>query len=300
MPHASRSACHPECQSDKAESSKRTAMTAVSRGYASIALPVKDRETTAAYQLETADLRPLLSAGRSLHERVTDALGHRVFSTVTVDKLLSLAGLSSDRPAVPAADLVDWFYSYFDFTKVWSRRVIADAIAAAVAADRAGYAVGLVRAGEAIEVRDPKLVRLGESLRGDEIDLSSDAAVLDADYARHIRDGALQSAGPKPSPADAAPADTPAGSSQAAQLHHVAAAPEDSVSRLTVRASVTKAGFFDLNRALSWLRDNASTVQVDLSIAAEAGDSAFDRVQLRNGVVEPLEESGAQVHITLE
>ncbi len=170
------------------------------------------------------------------------------------------------------------------------------AVAAAVAADRAGYAVGLVRAGEAIEVRDPRLVRLSESLRGDEIDLSAGAAVLDADYARQVRDGALQAAGPKAVPAGAAAGDTPVAPAPAPAGHHGPATPVDSVGRLSVRASVTKAGFFDLNRALSWLRDNASTVQVELSIAAQAGESGFDRVQLRNGVVEPREESGAGGH----
>ena len=59
---------------------------------------------------------------------MTDALSHRVFRTVTVDKLLALAGLGAEKPAVILSDLVDWFYSYFDFTKVWSRRVIAEAV----------------------------------------------------------------------------------------------------------------------------------------------------------------------------
>ncbi len=54
---------------------------------------------------------------------------------------------------------------------------------------------------------------------------------------------------------------------------------------------------FDLNRALSWLRDNASDVHVELTIDAVARDEGFDRVKLRNGVVEPLEEGGIHVDV---
>lgn len=50
----------------------------------------------------------------------------------------SRAGLGPGKPVVPLADLVDWFYSYLEFTKVWSRRVIAEAASSAVAAGRVG------------------------------------------------------------------------------------------------------------------------------------------------------------------
>jgi hypothetical protein len=63
---------------------------------------------------------------------------------------------------------------------------------------------------------------------------------------------------------------------------------------------VGKGGFFDLNRALSWLRDNAEDVQVTVAITASAGAKGFDRVRLRNGVIEPLEEGAALVEVTLE
>jgi hypothetical protein len=43
-----------------------------------------------------------------------------------------------------------------------------------VLASHAGYAVGLVRSDGTTEVRDPKLIRIGEMLPSDEIDLSAD------------------------------------------------------------------------------------------------------------------------------
>jgi hypothetical protein len=39
---------------------------------------------------------------------------------------------------------------------------------------------------------------------------------------------------------------------------------------------------------------------VEISIDATAHEEGFDRVTLRNGVVEPLEEGGTHVEITLE
>jgi hypothetical protein len=291
---------------EKAETSQRTAATAVSRSYATVAVPLKDRSGHASYSLESIDLRSLLTAGRSLHERVEDALSHRVFSTVTVDKLLALAGVSPEKPAVVLSDLVDWFYSYFDFTKVWSRRVIAGAVSNAVLAARAGYAVGLVHGDGTIEVRDPKLIRIGEMLPSDEIDMSSDATLLEAAYAQRTLDEARAPnetpAGEQPETAKPAGIGHPtkdepgaAAGTQSAGAPHGGSV--DSVGRVELKATVGKAGFFDLNRALAWLRDNASDVRVELTIDAVARDGGFDRVKLRNGVVEPLEEGGIHVDV---
>jgi hypothetical protein len=87
-----------------------------------------------------------------------------------------------------------------------------------------------------------------------------------------------------------------AGTTSAGSSH---SRPVDTVGRIELEATVGKAGFFDLNRALSWLRDNARDVHVEISIAAVAPGEGFDRVKLRNGVVEPLEEGSAHVEVTL-
>jgi hypothetical protein len=78
------------------------------------------------------------------------------------------------------------------------------------------------------------------------------------------------------------------------------AAPTDAVSRVELKATVGKAGFFDLNRALSWLRDNAEDVRVDVSITAAAAEQGFERVRLRNGVIEPREEGSGNVSVDME
>ena len=292
---------------EKADTGRRAASTAISRGYASVVLPVKDRSGQATYVLESVDLRSLLTAGRSLHERVEDALSQRVFGTVTVDKLIALAGLGPGKPAVTLGDLLDWFYSYFDFTKVWSRRVIAEAVSNAVAAGRAGYVVGLVRGDGTLEVREPKLIRIGELLPGDEIDMSTDAALLEPEYAQRLLDTTatvtvLIGGGTLP-PTTTPTGDKPGGGQAPGTATPTPQAPSskpaDSVARVRLKASVGRTGFFDLNRALSWLRDHAAEVRVEIAIEAEASDTGFDRVQLRNGVIEPLEEGATNIDIEL-
>ena len=73
---------------------------------------------------------------------------------------------------------MDWFYSCFNSPKVWSRRVISAAVSNAVAASQAGYAVGLVSSDGNITVREPRLIRIAETLPSEEIDMSSDAGLL--------------------------------------------------------------------------------------------------------------------------
>jgi Protein of unknown function (DUF499) len=295
---------------EKAEASQRSASTAVSRGYASVALPVKDRSGQAPYVLETVDLRSLLTAGRSLHERVEDALSQRVFSSLTVEKLTTLAGLSPTKPAVSLGDLLDWFYSYFDFTKVWSRRVLAETVSNAVVASRAGYAVGLIHGDDTLEVRDPKLIRIGELLPSDEIDLSTEAALLETGYAQRLLNAATApagTAGAEVAPTTLIPVSSrPGGEPESTTTPAVASggptssARGESVARVDLKATIGKTGFFDLNRALSWLRDHAAKVNVEVTIHAEAGEPGFDRVQLRNGVIEPLEEGGTNLGVDMK
>jgi hypothetical protein len=60
----------------------------------------------------------------------------------------------------------------------------------AVAARRAGHAVVVLHSDDHIAIREPKLIRSGEVLPTDEIDLSAGAVVLDASYAQRLLDDA--------------------------------------------------------------------------------------------------------------
>jgi hypothetical protein len=59
---------------------------------------------------------------------------------------------------------------------------------------------------------------------------------------------------------------------------------------------------FGLNRALSWLRERSSSMDIELTVRVLANDEGFLRNQFTNGVIEPLEEGGvdeADIHVEL-
>jgi hypothetical protein len=59
--------------------------------------------------------------------------------------------------------------------------------------------------------------------------------------------------------------------------------------------SVSLDGLFGLNRALSWLRDNSDSLDIEVAVRVAAEQSGIDPVRLRNGCLEPLEEGGTQI-----
>jgi hypothetical protein len=290
---------------DRQTTARRDISAALALAYRTVALPVRDRTGERPYKLEEHDLRSLVSAGKSLHDRVFDALGSRVFRTVTPAKLVSLAGLGPDKNLVTCADLVDWCYTYYEFVKLRDRSAIRDAIAKAVPAGEAGYVVGLIRQGEAITPRDRRMVRIGQPVSDDEIDLSDDAALLWGDYARELIQSERQdqvSAGenagndapPDGYPVDAKsegrrpPVPTQRGSgTELTRVHEV-------IHSADIFARFNRAGLFNLVRALSKLRDLDAEVDIEITLRVE-GD--LDRTEFRNAVIEPIDEDGHDVEV---
>ncbi|MEU5435433.1 DUF499 domain-containing protein [Streptomyces sp. NPDC020719] len=296
---------------EKAGNARRDGAAAISAAYSTVAIPTRSRTGDAPYVLEPSDLRTMLAAGRALHERVVEALSQRVFTTITPAKLVALAGLGPDRKVVTCADLVDWFYSYYDFTKLWDKKNIASAIAKAVAEAELGYVVGLVREGEGNVPRDGRQVRFGERLTADEVDLSEDAAILWKDYAQeHLQttaestqqnpesDTTEPQPRPQPRPQATPPAQpaNPQGGKQGGGTSSTRAQ-SDVVSVIDVKATIDRSGVFNLNRALSWLRGEKGPVHMEISIHAEG---EFERGSFTNGFLEPLEEGTEDLDVNTQ
>ena len=131
---------------EKERSADRDLRAAVEHGYSRVALPMR-AQGDRPWELEESDLRTLLTAGRRLHERVTEAVAHRVFTTVTSAKLVSLAGLGPDRQWIVTSELVAAFFSYFDFTKLTSTAAIVTAISTGVADRKFAYVPGFAAEG---------------------------------------------------------------------------------------------------------------------------------------------------------
>ncbi|AWN29968.1 hypothetical protein DKG71_30770 [Streptomyces sp. NEAU-S7GS2] len=289
---------------EKAGNARRDGSAAISAAYSTVAIPTRSRAGDTPYVLESADLRTMLAAGRALHERVVEALSQRVFSSITPAKLVALAGLGPDRKAVTCGDLVDWFYSYYDFTKLWGKKAIASAIARAVSESELGYVVGVIREDAEIAPRDARQVRFGDRLSADEIDLSDDAAVLWRDYAQKYVQAAAEPTAQQPeSRAEARPQPTPSAQPVKPQGGTqggggpATGVQSDVVRVADVRATIERSGVFNLNRALSWLRGEVGPVRIEISIHAEG---EFDRGSFRNGFLEPLEEATEDLDINTQ
>lgn len=81
----------------------------------------------------------------------------------------------------------------------------------------------------------------------------------------------------------------------AAALHEPPTEGREAVRRVELTATVSRHGLFGLGRSLSWLREQAGNVSVEIRITAAGAGDGFDRVALRNGFVEPIEEGNAQI-----
>lgn len=271
---------------EKLQGAARELATLVPRAYALAAVPV--RADDAPFAIEPpVSLRSLLANGASLHQRVKAALSHRVFDRITVAKLIELAGLGPDRLAVACDGLVDAFFSFFEFTKITGAPVIAEAISRAVLEGVAAYATGVEVDGDDIRVRDPRLVYLGRMLPVEEIDLGDGAFLLTPELAASLR-APVEPALPASAIAGGPEAQPPAAPSPGP-------APGESIHRVALRARLDRSGLYGLNRALSWLREQGCTLDVEVTVRAAAPGDGIDPVRLRNGVIEPLEEGGADI-----
>lgn len=272
---------------EKEESAAQDLAAAVGRAYARVCLPVRDSEGEGAYTIEDIDLRSLLTAGRSLHDRTVEAVSHRVFDTLTADKLTSLVGLGPDRPFVVCSDIVEWFFSYFEFTKLTGTGAVRDVISRGVMEGKIAYAPGILLTDGELGVRDPKLVRIGEMVPAEEIDIGSEAAILTPEQAAKLTGQPEETEGPGP-PEDKEP--------EASEVDGEGdrPGPTELVHAAALSITVEGGGFFALNRALSWLRENARSVEAEIKVRATS-DEGFDQVRFRNGVIEPIEEGGGDV-----
>lgn len=285
-------------QQEELEAKKRDAArnlaAALDAAYSRVVVPVRAASGDSPWEPEEIDLRSLLTAGRSLHERVMEALAHRVFRTVTVDKLLALTGLGSDRRFMLASDLVAAFFSYFEFTKVTSAAVVADVISRAVGDRRLAYVPGARVADGVLEVANPSAIRVGVLLSTSDMDLSESTAVATIEEAERLIPPAPEANEPEPALVprqEESTPDQPPLSNPTTSISGSA----DAIHSAALRLRLGATGVYPLNQALVWLRENGQEIDVEVTVRAVPTPDGFDRTKFRNNVLEPLEEAGVEV-----
>ena len=297
---AARHQFSPEQKDELKERSKEAEQalgTSVGQLYERVLLPVAT-DGPGGVRFEAVDLGTVLAVGRSLQQRVHEALGLHVFETLKPKRLLALTKLA-ECGAIHCDVLVESFFSYYEFTKLWGVVALNHAIADGVATNDFAYAVGVIEQDGTLSVADPDLVKIDAVLDPTEIDLGPGSVLLTARAASELIGESQDEPDVHPTGAQTASHLSVAGTSDEPQD----GANRDNVgktgkARVTLNISGTHEDLHTLQRALSGLRDVTlpGTVQIELRATAERTDGAIDEVRFRNLVREPLEEDGDISH----
>jgi hypothetical protein len=276
---------------ERATDAERTLVTSVGQLYEQILLPV-GADGPAGVRFESVDLGTVLAAGRSIHARVEDALNLHVFNDLKPKRLLALTKLA-EREVIRCDGLVESFFSYYEFTKLWGVSPLNQAIATGVASGDFAYAVGVTEQDGALSVADRDLVHIAPtSIDPSEVDLGPGAVLLTDKAARVLRGEPVTDSGSQdveggtlPAPSSTNERDdeagTPAGEDAKPGRHEV-----------TLDISARENSLHTLQRALSGLRDLTlpGTMQISLHVVANRPEGKIDEVNFANRVREPLEE----------
>jgi hypothetical protein len=232
-----------------------------------------------------------------IHERVIELIKDvqpRVFSTVTPGKIIELFQLGDGAPpklGCRTQDIVDGFYSFLGFTRLFSSAVIRKAVARGVQEGAFGYMAGPPpQIGPDGKYQVPLAkIRLGVALAEDEIDLDSGFVIMPQ---------AIPLPAPPPTgqPIEGPPLETISGGNgeessppppvlPGMPIPAPAAAPQQIVE---LSFSADRNQLFNAWNAVANLADLAGKVSVTLRAQSEKG---FDRGKLQNGVIEPLREA---------
>jgi hypothetical protein len=273
---------------ERAKEAEQALGTSVGQLYERILLPV-GADGPGVVRFEPVDLGTVLAVGRGLQERVHEALGLYVFDTLKPKRLLALTNLA-EHGAIQCDVLVESFFSYYEYTKLWGAAALNRAIADGVAAKDFAYAVGVADQNGILSVADPDLVKIGAVLDPAEIDLGPGSVLLTEKAAREL-------IGEKPDAPDVLPAEAETasgllGTGTDEDRRDTEGAARLGSARVTLNISGTHEDLHTLQRALSGLRDVTlpGTVQIEVRATAERTDGAIDEVRFRNLVREPLEE----------
>ncbi len=285
---------------ERASEVERALRTSVDQLYEQVLLPV-GADGPDGVRLERVDLGTVLAAGRGIQERVHEALNLHVFDTLKPKRLLALIRLA-ERRAVRCETIVESFFSFYEFTKLWGIEPLHEAIAMGVGTGDFAYAIDVTGEDGSLSVSDPALVHLDQELEPREVDLGRGAMLLTKDAARELRgEPALPAAGGDGG-VDAVAADASPGmpGNQAGAAAADAGQSEDSGQRDGHRRVVldivaTENNLYTVQRALSGLRDVVlpGAMRIELHVVAERNTGAIDQVAYRNAVREPLEEDQA-------
>jgi hypothetical protein len=170
---------------EKLNNAKNGLKAAVDRLYESIILPIPDREGENPITLKTIDLQSQLNTSQLLQDRVLDALRNDVFNTLTVNKLVRLSGLSSNRNCIQVSAVLQAFFQYPDYPKLLDEQPVKQAILEAINQGLLGYIPQLTFTSDQQPIIDhPEQISVQTAIPADELD--SFGYLLEKDYVTEL------------------------------------------------------------------------------------------------------------------
>lgn len=277
---------------DRERAAKAELKGTIERMYEMVLVPVADREGERAFRFETIDLRAQLAAGRGMHERILDGLRKHVFESITPARIVTLTRLGTERQFIACEDLVKWFFSYFDFPKLFTEAPIRAAVGRGTA-DAFGYVPAADVVDGELKPRRMNTVWFGSPFDEQDVEMGLGAFILTPELATALQptvqpsavDGSVTIEAPT---ADVGAVAEPPTDGTAAELTHA-----------TIRTTAGSADqLFRLMPGLQNLADRSKRIVVRLDVEADAED-AYDRAWFRNAVEEHLDEAGVERDIDL-
>jgi hypothetical protein len=203
------------------------------------------------------ELATILAAGRSLHERVREALETHVATRLYPAKVAALAQLGPEREWRWVREIAQALPQFLDRPKVWTPDALAAGIAEGVAQGLIAYAPAATEADGTITVEDPTSIVIRRPLSPDQVALGERAVLISLTLAEHLT---TQASGPAETltPAGVTPGSTTTTTGAAAEESDAPpsmAAAGAATGGLWLEITATKDDLFLLNRTLSKLRD---------------------------------------------
>ena len=278
---------------ERGDAAERDLGSTLDHAYELILLPVAREGLEGPYGFEEVDLSARIGLGRLVHDRVMEGLSAHIFDTITPAKLVALLNLGDTEGAsryLACEEVVDAVFSFLQFPKLGSQAALRDAIAKGVSSGALGYAALATEHDGGIEAR-ADLVTIGKPVGPDEIDLGSGAFVLSPGYAREI-------SATEPVVGSAAGEGQVIDGDSATDAPTSAEPRVTSGKRLLVQMQVGKTEVFDAMRILPALSDQSESLEVSMTIWADA-EVEFDRTWIRNAIREPLDEAGIEGRVEI-
>jgi hypothetical protein len=199
--------------------------------------------------------------------------------------------LGPDRQYVACDELVQWFFNYFDFPKLFTTDPIRIAIGKGTA-DAFGYVPAAELVDGELRPRNANSVWFGSPITHGEIELGPGAFIVAPELAKESQ--------PTPESSEGG-GEQARGGGQPPPGPEPVPGPESTEQPTHVRVRTTAGSaeqLFRLMPGLQNLADRSKRIVVRLDVDAEASDE-YDRAWFRNAVEEHLDEAGVEREIDL-